>query len=282
MKRRSFFSKLFGSNHAGLDIADQAIRYVVLDEGSGGYEVSIHGTIKLPVGVIVSGAIEDPRRLARILGDLRKDRGIDRVRTSLPESHAFVLEQAGIKSVGTELRAHALARALVAKAHPHASLIVNFGEHQTDLAVVYDGVVYLTRSLQLPNNPTERLMQTFGISQHDAEMQKTTVGLSRRPEDEAVFAVLAEDVFQLVHEIRGIFAEWHTSETKQPRIHDIILVGSNAHINGLSEYLATALHTEVHLGNPWVHLNDLETYVPPLRKEEAHAYATAFGLAMGE
>ncbi len=284
MKLRSLFSKFFSPRHAGLDIADQAIRYVVFTRADDGHRIVKHGTLNLPVGVLVGGTLADPKRLTRILKNLKDKTGITQVRTSFPESHRFVFEQAGMKVRGAELRAHAHARALLPKHHPHASVIVNFGEYQTDVAVVYNGVVYLAQSLPIPHNPIETVMRVFGISQLEAETAARTIGLSRKEEHAELFKILGPKAVELVHVIRGLFAEWHALEkgAQRPRIHDIILVGKNAAWAGLPEYIATSLHTDVRLGNPWMHLNTLETYVPPIHKEETPAYATAFGLAMGE
>jgi len=283
MKQRSFFSKLFFPNVAGLDIADQSVRYVVLEPTSGGFELASFGTMPLPVGTIVDGNITDPKKLATVLSELRTSKNIKHVRASLPQSHDFIVENAGMRSHGNDLRAEALARVLVPEQHSHASMIVNVGETQTDISIIHKGKVYLAKSLPLPERPTHMLMSTFHISHSDARDMKRSVGLSRKPEHEAVFVALAKDIMALSRELEKTFVQWHEDKNeKRPHVHEVILSGANAHINGLAEYLSSALRIKVSLGNPWMNINSLETYVPPMHAEEALAYATAFGLALGE
>lgn len=291
MKSRSLFSSIFSSvfspTIAGLDIADQSVKYVVLNPTDGGFELADYGMLQIPEGVIVDGNIEDPKRLSVILAALRKQKGIKHARVSLPESHAFILENAGITPHAHEMRAEALSRVLLPNSfdakHRGASMLVNLGETQTDVSVIHNNKVYLAKSFSLPENPTRTLADAFGLPENEARSLKRTVGLSRKPEHEQVFAALQPDMSAIAKKLNDSFIEWHTHETeKRPAIQEIILAGSNAHIAGLPEYLSSALRTKVILGNPWMNLNSLETYIPPMHAEEALAYAAAFGLAKGE
>ncbi len=286
MKQRSFFSTLFSPTIAGLDIADQSVKYVVLNPTDGGFKLADYGMLQIPAGVIVEGNIEDPKRLSVILTALRKQKGIKHARVSLPSSHAFILENAGITPHAHELRAEALSRILIPNSfdvkHRGTSMLVNLGETQTDISIVHNGEVFLAKSLPLPENPTRTLVDTLGVPEQEAKNIKRTVGLSRKAEHEQIFAALQPDMSAIAKKLNDSFIEWHTHETeKRPAIQQIILAGSNAHIAGLPEYLSSALRTKVILGNPWMNLNSLESYVPPMHAEEALAYATAFGLAVG-
>ncbi len=283
MKKRSFFSNIFSPAVAGIDVADQSVKYVLLEPANGGFELADYGMVRLPQGIIVDGTIVDPKRLATILSTLRREKWINRARVSIPSSHGFILEKAGIISQAHELRADALSRVLLSPEHASTSMLVNLGETQTDISVVHRGKVYLAKSLPLPQNPTQTLVTSFGVSENEAKNIKRTIGLSRKPEHQHVFDVLHPDISALTRELNTTFIDWHTSETeKRPAIQEIILAGSNAHIAGLPEYLSSALRTKVSLGNPWTNINSLGSYVPPMHAEEALAYAAALGLAIGE
>lgn len=280
--KRSFFSKLFSPTIAGLDIGDQSVKYAILRSTREGSELVDFGMVPLPVGVIVSGDIQDPKKLSAIISGLKQQKNIKHARVSLPMSHAFVIENAGITPHAHELRVDALTRVLIPQTHTGASMLVHFGEHQTDIAIVHDGRVYLARSLSLPHNPTRSLAEMFGISENEARSIKRTIGLSRRLQDQAVLDVLLPDVVALARALNTLFIDWHTQKTPNyPIVDQIILSGSNAHIAGLVEYLSSALRMPVVLGNPWKHLNQLETYVPPMHAEDSLAYAVALGLARG-
>lgn len=75
----------------GLDISDQSLKFVELLVGSGGIHLGRSGERKIPPGIIVSGKINDPKRLRdEVLLPLRRDEGIRFVRVSLPEEQVYL------------------------------------------------------------------------------------------------------------------------------------------------------------------------------------------------
>ena len=250
----------------------------------GGYGIELHGFVELPNGVIREGIIQDPKKLANILSQIKSKTGIKHIRTSLPESHHFIAEQAGMRVHGAELRAEALARALVRPGDPDAVMLVNFGEHQTDIAVSYRGRILLTQSLAMPNDLSQTLSESLSVSVAQARVLKHTTGLSRDEDSEEVFKALFQEINQLKKLIHTTFVNWHVAtegELLKPQIREIILSGSNAHVRGLAEYLSSSLHIPVTRGNPWQNINTLENYVPPIHARDIAQYAVAMGLAMG-
>lgn len=282
MKSRSFFSKLFSPQVAGLDIADQTVRFVVLDPTEHGFELSHHGAVQLPKGVIESGSITDPKRLADVLTQIRKIHGIRHVHVSLPKSHTFILENAGMVPHETSLRAEALMRAVAPELNAGARMLVTFGDTQIDLAVIHNGKVYQARSVSIPGNITDIIREALDATLPETIQLKRTIGLSRKDEHEHIFTVIQPVIAELAKIIDSHFVEWHTHPTeKRPKIQGIILSGSNAHIAGLSEYLTSELKIPVTMAHPWAVLNTNPSYVPPMHRDDALAYATALGLAMG-
>ena len=60
----------------------------------------------------------------------------------------------------------------------------------------------------------------------------------------------------------------------------VILVGGNANLEGLPEYIAGRVQAPVERGDPWRHVADFNEYIPPIEKKIALQYATAIGLAL--
>lgn len=93
----------------GLDISDQSLKFVELIPVKNGVRVGRHGERKLPVGIIESGKIKDPKKLQEALLVLRKEEGLRFVRVSLPEEQVYLfrlrLEKSGLENVreGIEL-----------------------------------------------------------------------------------------------------------------------------------------------------------------------------------
>jgi len=93
----------------GLDISDESLKFVELVPAKSGIRVVRFGERKIPVGIIESGKIKDPKKLKEVLLSLRKEEGIRFVRVSLPEEQVYLfklrLEKSGLENVreGIEL-----------------------------------------------------------------------------------------------------------------------------------------------------------------------------------
>ena len=93
----------------GLDISDESLKFVELIPAKNGIRMGRYGERKIPVGIIESGKIKDPRRLEQVLLSLKKEEGFRFVRVSLPEEQVYLfrlrLDKAGLINVreGIEL-----------------------------------------------------------------------------------------------------------------------------------------------------------------------------------
>jgi Tfp pilus assembly PilM family ATPase len=269
----TLFGNLIVRTHAGIDVGDEAVHYAVVSSKKGIWKLKKHGKVKLPKGVIVDGRIEDPKRLSHAISHTAKKAGIKRARVSLPESHGFVVKEAGIKPTAFELRGKSLARLLTTKGDKSASIIVNFGEHQTDIAVASEGKLIETYSLPIPDAPSDKILASLGVEPHEA---KHTRGLS----DPKLAELLIDDIANLVKAVNTLYIDWHTRDNARlPRIEGVILVGTNAHIKGLPEHLSQALKLPVKLGDPFK--NHSKKTIPPIPHHEALGYSAAIGLALG-
>ncbi|PIV87215.1 hypothetical protein COW49_00770, partial [Candidatus Kaiserbacteria bacterium CG17_big_fil_post_rev_8_21_14_2_50_51_7] len=76
---------------------------------------------------------------------------------------------------------------------------------------------------------------------------------------------------------------WQEKETlsgaHEPVSH-AILVGGNASVRGLPEYLEGSLRIPVTAGDVFINLASRDTWIPQLDYTESLAYATAIGLAL--
>lgn len=93
----------------GFDISDESIKFIELVRTKKGIRVHRYGDKKIPIGVIESGKIKDPKSLEEILVSLRKKEGLKSVRVSIPEEQVYLfnlkLEKEGLENVreGIEL-----------------------------------------------------------------------------------------------------------------------------------------------------------------------------------
>lgn len=76
----------------GLDISDKSIKYAELAEFKGSLRILRHGEVLVPPGVIVSGKIEDKKKMIEILKALKKKESLKFIRASLPEEQIYSFE----------------------------------------------------------------------------------------------------------------------------------------------------------------------------------------------
>lgn len=74
---------------AGLDISDQAIRFIEFPENKNPSDQMFFGEEKLPQGIIVSGEINKKDELIKILSSFKQKHRLDFVKVSLPEEKAY-------------------------------------------------------------------------------------------------------------------------------------------------------------------------------------------------
>ena len=87
----------------GLDISDESLKFVQLIPTKNGLKLGRYGDRKIPLGIIESGRIKDPKKLEDILSLLRSEEGLKSVRVSLPEEQIYLyklqLDKAGLVHV---------------------------------------------------------------------------------------------------------------------------------------------------------------------------------------
>ena len=94
----SVFFKLFPPpkfllmSHAGLDISDEAIRFIQYSRHGGSIVISKFGKIDLPPGLVEGGDVKDDKKFGDIVSAISKEHGITYARISIPEEKAYLFE----------------------------------------------------------------------------------------------------------------------------------------------------------------------------------------------
>jgi len=84
-------------------------------------------------------------------------------------------------------------------------------------------------------------------------------------------------------EVRSRFDYWQAhscAEKECSPISRAIVVGGNATIRGLPEYLSSALNVSVELGDVFTNLASRDVWLPSINHSQSFAYTTAIGLAL--
>jgi len=335
----------------GLDISDESIKFAKLISVKGGIRLGQYGEKKILPGIIESGKIKDPKRLAEVLVSFKKEFDFESVRVSLPEEQVYLfrahLEKVGLKNIregielsleeyipipaqdaifdyellkenddslelqvaaipknviesylsvfkdsgievqSCELEAQAISRAVIKKGDLDTYMIVDFGQTRTGIFIISLGVVVFTSTLDVGGSTIMKMIEkSFNVKQEEAEKMKVEYGLMRNAPNKEIFSVILNVVSIIRDEISKHFLYWHTHADEQgkdrPPIKKIILCGGESNLIGLTEYLSVSIKTPVELANVWININDAAQSIPEINFNKSLAFATAFGLALGD
>jgi Tfp pilus assembly PilM family ATPase len=129
---------------------------------------------------------------------------------------------------------------------------------------------------------TQAVMKHFGVSEEEAKRVKAEKGIAPGAGHEEYLAAMLSTVSVIRDEIGKRLEYWQSRGGAAEPVTRAILVGGNATVLGLSEYLEASLKVPVALGDVFSNFASREAWLPPLEYQESLAYGTAIGLALRE
>ncbi|MFQ5540714.1 MAG: type IV pilus assembly protein PilM [Candidatus Paceibacteria bacterium] len=201
------------------------------------------------------------------------------------ELYQDVFRRAGITLRTLEIESQALGRAVVSKKDREQTImVIDFGRKTTRVAILDHGVVGFTTTVDVGGETlTAAAMKHFGVSAEEAEKIKNERGFLEGAGNRELYETLMTTISVLRDEVARHITYWNSSgEDEVPRkpVATIILVGGNANLKGLPEYLARAFDIPVRVGSVWENAFHLDEAVPPMPYQESLEYATVVGLAL--
>jgi type IV pilus assembly protein PilM len=199
--------------------------------------------------------------------------------------YVAVAEEAGLMPLSFEIEGGAASRATVSDNAQETVMLIDLGKAGAGVSIVNGCSLAFTSTLEVTGDDlTRAISRNLNVSYAQAETLKKEKGFVKRPESEDVFNALLGTVSALRDEVVKHFAYWQVHSAKEysfaKPIRRVLLVGGNANLRGLREYLSAALDVPVERGNVWVNVAPFEEYIPPISRVESYRYATAIGLAL--
>ena len=199
-------------------------------------------------------------------------------------NYAGLFEEAGLTPLSFEIEASSIARAVIDKKSTDTYMIVDYGRTRTGFSVVSGGVVRYTSTVEIGGEPiTEIIMKKKNLSHKEAEDIKNHKGILKDPENPELYMSFVNIVSALRDEINNRYIYWHTHKDEEGKVGNkikkIILVGGNANLLGLDEYLSSSLKVRVEKADVWSNIAFPEGYIPPINFYHSLSYASAIGLA---
>lgn len=212
-----------------------------------------------------------------------------------------VAKRANLGAEGIDLQAFALMRAVappvafVDQGAPDAdgaSALVNVGAGITNLVVASGGVPQFTRVITLGyESLVQALMSNRGLSRAEADLLRLTVGLSGSA---GAAGDLEQATVSEVREVLDVTCESYADEIRRSidyfhslehgaHIARILMTGEGALTRNMCDYLGSALHLPVALGNPLQFISENKSKLPQADLELiAPRLAIALGLAIDD
>jgi type IV pilus assembly protein PilM len=211
--------------------------------------------------------------------------GVGYARRVIDESLA-VFEDAGIHVRAIESETFALPRALLPHGDTETVLIIDLGKSSTKLLVVSKRLPRLATTIDIGGHAlTLAVQKYFGVTEEEAKKVKAERGLAPGPDNDEYITAMMSTVSVIREEIVRRIDYWDSRKTAIAGYEPItraVLVGGNATVRGLPEYLETALKVPVQLGDVFTNLAPRSDWLPPIDYMESLAFGTAIGLALRE
>ena len=195
-----------------------------------------------------------------------------------------VFDEAGITVRALEGETFAMARSLLPKGDDSTALIIDIGRTTTKISIVAERIPRFATTIGIGGHAlTLAVQKHFGVTEEEARKVKAERGIMPSPGNEDYLAAMLSTVSAIRDEIGTRLNYWQSKAAQagahEPVSHGI-LVGGNASVRGLPEYLKEALQIPVATGEVFTNLASRDTWVPTLEYAESLAYATAIGLAL--
>ncbi|HVX90081.1 MAG TPA: pilus assembly protein PilM [Candidatus Paceibacterota bacterium] len=188
----------------------------------------------------------------------------------------------GIRAIESEL--FSIARAVLRPGDPSTVLVIDIGRTTTKLIVVANRIPRYATTLDIGGHAlTMAVQKHFGVTEEEAKRVKADRGLVASDGNDEYLAAMLSTVSAIREEIARRLDYWQTRGVAgggHDPVTRALIVGGNATVKGLPEYLAAGLKIPVELGDVFTNFASRDYWLPPIDYTESLAYATAIGLAL--
>jgi type IV pilus assembly protein PilM len=164
-----------------------------------------------------------------------------------------VFEDAGIEVRSIESETFALPRAIISHGDSETVMVVDIGKTTTKLLVISRRLPRFATTLEIGGHAlTLAVQKYFGVTEEEAKLVKAEKGLVADADNAEYQAAMLTTMSVIREEIVRRLDYWQSRAgqiTAHAPVTRAILVGGNATLRGLPEYLAASLKIPVELGD---------------------------------
>ena len=301
---------------SGLEISDDAIRCIQYVPGAHGLVLGKYDSVDLPPDTVVGGDIKNEAVLLEKLGAFCKKNALTYVSVAVPEEKAYLFET---DVTGKHIKE--IAQNIEFKMEENVPLAAKDAVFYFDLMPLESTGGVLRASVSVvPSSYIEKqisMLESVGLEPVAFEVVPKSIARAamKKEEKKASFIVhVMRSKVGIYISCGGVvcftstFSVVHTSDEKaQEDLSNTIVKGLNqavsywstkASVQTIDEVVITgergiqfkeiiaqsieSLRCPINVGNVWQNVFDVDTYLPPISKEESLPYVVAAGLALNE
>lgn len=195
-----------------------------------------------------------------------------------------VFDEAKLTVRALETENFATARSLLPAHDTSTALLIDMGKTTTKICIVTGGIPRFATTIGIGGHAlTLAIQKHLGVTEIEARKVKAEQGIVPSPGKEDLLGAMLSTVSAIRDEIASRLDYWQAKAVAgglhEPVTH-ALLVGGNATLRGLQEYLQSALRIPVATGDVFTRFASREEWLPDMEHNESLAYATAIGLAL--
>lgn len=248
-----------------------------------GSEAELRATMKYQIDQYIPMSVDEAKVDWALLGPSLRSQGnqevlLTSVANTYSEQRLEFIEGLGLNVLAAEPDPIAMIRALVPPNNQSALLILDMGEHSTDIAIVYGDSPRLIRTLPTGiNSFVKAAVQNLNVKEDQARQFILKFGLATDRLDGQVYRALETSLDSYASELTKSLKFFQTRYDNIP-VSGMMLSGFASVVPRLSDYLVSKTSVPAQIADPWRDINVSEsarTQLAPVANE----FATVIGLA---
>jgi Tfp pilus assembly PilM family ATPase len=191
--------------------------------------------------------------------------------------------------VSMKVEAQAVANAVVPMNSACNHIIVSIKDTKTVIAIVQNGGVFLSATVDFGGMVFDAILEKHfpDMSPKDRAFTKITKNIIADTTGDQLHLDFLEQISLLRNYLNKYYIYWLTHKatkegSAERKLDSFIIVGDEAAIPGLIDYLNSQLKAKVEAGNVWRNCFDINKHIPEIPYESSFEYAETIGLLIGK
>lgn len=246
-------------------------------------ENELRSTIKYQVDQYIPMAVNEAKVDWALLGTSLHDPKMQEVliastANQYAEERLEFIESLGLNVIGAEPDPLAMVRSLLPAGVPDARLIIDMGEHSTDLAITFGDTPRLVRTIPTGvRSLVKAAVQNLNVQEDQARQFILKFGLAPDRLEGQVYRAIEGTLDSFATELVKSIKFFQTRYPNTP-VGGIMLSGYSSVVPGFAEYVSTKTGVQSMMANPWQKVRVSQTDQQQLVSIAAE-FASAIGLA---